>query len=126
MKKLIATLGLALGLLALPVLSQAQGTPQQSRMAQCNKEATGKTGEARKTFMKECLASKPAAAAETAKPASKEAAKPERKAEHKAAAGEKKLTPQQEKMSFCSKDAKAKGMKGEERKKFMSECLRKK
>jgi psiF repeat. len=60
MKKLIATLGLALGLMALPVLSQAQGTPQQSRMAQCNKEATGKTGEARKTFMKECLASKPA------------------------------------------------------------------
>lgn len=92
MKKLIATLGLALGLMALPVLSQAQGTPQQSRMAQCNKEATGKTGEARKTFMKECLASKPAAAAETAKPASKEAAKPERKTEQKAAAGEKKLT----------------------------------
>ncbi|MDE1979789.1 MAG: PsiF repeat protein, partial [Betaproteobacteria bacterium] len=57
---------------------------------------------------------------------SKEAAKPERKTEQKAAAGEKKLTPQQEKMSFCSKDAKAKGMKGEERKKFMSECLRKK
>jgi hypothetical protein len=122
MKKLIATLGLALGLLALPVLSQAQGTPQQSRMSQCNKEATGKTGDARKTFMKECLASKPAAAAETAKPAGKA----EHKAEHKAAAGEKKLTPQQQKMSFCSKDAKAKGMKGEERKKFMSECLRKK
>ena len=126
MNKLIATLGLALGLMALPVLSQAQGTPQQSRMAQCNKEATGKTGEARKTFMKDCQASKPAAAAEIAKPVGKEAAKPERKAEHKAAAGEKKLTPQQEKMSFCSKDAKAKGMKGEERKKFMSECLRKK
>ena len=121
MKKLIATLGLALGLMALPVLSQAQGTPQQSRMAQCNKEATGKTGEARKSFMRECLASKPAAA-EATKPAAKEPAK----AEKKAAAEGKKLTPQQEKMSFCSKDAKAKGMKGEERKKFMSECLRKK
>lgn len=121
MKKLIATLGLALGVFALPMLAQAQTTPQQSRMAQCNKEATGKTGDARKTFMKECLASKPAAA-ETATPVTKEPAK----AEKKAAAGGKKLTPQQEKMSFCSKDAKAKGMKGEERKKFMSECLRKK
>ncbi|CUA95512.1 PsiF family protein [Thiomonas bhubaneswarensis] len=125
MKKLIATLGLALGLLALPMVSQAQNTPQQSRMAQCNKEATGKTGDARKAFMKECLAAKPAAT-EAAKPAAKEAAKPEKKAEQKAAADGKKLTPQQEKMSFCSKDAKAKGLKGEERKKFMSECLRKK
>ena len=125
MKKLIAILGLALGMMALPTLSQAQATPQQSRMAQCNKEATGKTGDARKTFMKECLASKPAAA-EAAKPMAKDAAKPEKKAEQKAVADGKKLTPQQEKMSFCSKDAKAKGLKGDERKKFMSECLRKK
>ncbi len=123
MKKLIATLAVALGVLALPALSQAQ-TAQQSRMAQCNKEAAGKTGDARKAFMKDCLAAKPAA--EAAKPAAKEPAKVEQKTEKKAAAGEKKLTPQQEKMSFCSKDAKAKGLKGEERKKFMSECLRKK
>jgi len=121
MKKLIATLGLALGILSTPLLAQAQATAQQSRMAQCNKDATGKTGEARKAFMKECLAAKPAAA-EATKPAVKEPAKTEKKA----AADGKKLTPQQEKMSFCSKDAKAKGMKGEERKKFMSECLRKK
>lgn len=120
MKKLLATLGLALGMLATPLLVQAQATAQQSRMAQCNKEASGKTGEARKAFMKECLAGK--TAAEPAKPAAKEVAK----AENKAAANGKKLTPQQERMSFCSKDAKAKGLKGEERKKFMSECLRKK
>jgi len=127
MNKLIATLGLALGILAMPMLAQAQATAQQSRMAQCNKDATGKTGEARKAFMKECLAAKPAAA-EAAKPAAKEPAKAETKAkaEAKATAEGKKLTPQQEKMSFCSKDAKAKGLKGEERKKFMSECLRKK
>ena len=84
-------------------------------------KATGKTGEARKAFMKECLASKPAAA-EATKPVAKEPAK----AGKKAVAEGKKLTPQQEKMSFCSKDAKAKGLKGEARKKFMSECLRKK
>ena len=125
MKTLIATLGLALGMLALPVLSQAQTTPQQSRMAQCNKEAAGKTGDARKAFMKECLAAKPAAA-ESTKPATKEAAKPEKKAEQKAAADGKKLTPQQEKMSFSSKDPKPKPLKREARKKFLSDCLRKK
>jgi hypothetical protein len=123
MKKIIVTLGLCLGALGMPMLSQAQATTQQSRMAQCNKEAAGKTGEARKAFMKECLSAKPVAAAETAKPAVKAEAKPEKKA---AAIEGKKLTPQQERMSFCSKDAKAKGLKGEERKKFMSECLRKK
>lgn len=125
MKKLIATLGLAVAVLTMPLLAQAQATAQQSRMAQCNKEATGKTGEARKAFMKECLAAKPAA--EAAKPAAaKEPTKPAAKEPAKSAATGKQLTPQQEKMSFCSKDAKAKGLKGEERKKFMSECLRKK
>lgn len=121
MKKLIATLGFALGIFAMPMLAQAQPTTQQNRMAQCNKEAAGKTGAARKAFMKECLSAKPAAA-EAAKPMAKEPAK----AEKKAAVEGKKLTPQQEKMSFCSKDAKAKGLKGADRKKFMSECLRKK
>jgi len=33
-------------------------------------------------------------------------------------------TPQQEKMKTCNADATAKALKGEERKKFMSECLK--
>ena len=33
------------------------------------------------------------------------------------------MTPQQEKMAACNKDAGAKNLKGDERKKFMSECL---
>ncbi|MBI4291964.1 MAG: hypothetical protein HY661_10830 [Betaproteobacteria bacterium] len=37
------------------------------------------------------------------------------------AAAEKKATPQQERMKKCNADAK--GMKGDERKKFMSACL---
>jgi hypothetical protein len=32
---------------------------------------------------------------------------------------------QQDKMKACSKDAKEKALKGDERKKFMSECLKK-
>ncbi len=39
------------------------------------------------------------------------------------AAEEKKPTPQQEKMSACSKEASAKKLKREERNKFMSTCL---
>ncbi len=117
MKKLIATVTLCVGVLALPALAQAQ-TAQQSRMATCNKQAEGKTGDARKAFMKECLAGKEAAPAKAAEP---------KKEEKKAmSASGKELTPQQQKMSFCSKDAKAKGLKGEQRQKFMSECLKKK
>jgi hypothetical protein len=34
---------------------------QQSKMASCNTQAAGKTGDARQAFMKDCLSSKPAA-----------------------------------------------------------------
>lgn len=40
-----------------------------------------------------------------------------------AAEEKKKLTPQQEKMAACNKQAAEKNLKGDERKKFMSECL---
>ncbi len=33
-------------------------TPQQNKMAQCNKDAVGKTGDERKGFMKTCLSAK--------------------------------------------------------------------
>ena len=36
---------------------------------------------------------------------------------------DKKMTPQQEKMAACNKDAGTKNLKGDERKKFMSDCL---
>ena len=35
-------------------------TPQQEKMKACNAEATGKTGDERKAFMKTCLSAKPA------------------------------------------------------------------
>ncbi len=37
---------------------------------------------------------------------------------------EKAPTPQQERITTCNKEAGAKGLKGDERKKFMSECLK--
>ena len=39
------------------------------------------------------------------------------------AADDKKMTPQQERMGACNKEAGTKDLKGDDRKKFMSECL---
>jgi hypothetical protein len=75
-------------------------TPQQERMVQCNKDATGKTGDERKTFMSACLKGESVAAAPSAK------------------------ATQQEKMKTCSADAKAKSLKGDARKSYMSTCLK--
>lgn len=71
-------------------------TPQQMKMGQCNKDATGKTGDERKMFMKTCLGAN-----------STMATKP----------------TQQEKMKTCNADAKAKSMKGDSRKAYMKTCL---
>ena len=70
-------------------------TPQQQKMKDCNAQASGKKGDERKAFMKECLSAKPM----------------------------KQGTPQQEKMKACNKEASGKQLKGDERKKFMSTCL---
>jgi len=94
MKTLFTTGLLALSLLAGGAYA-AQPTAQQSKMATCNKDAAGKTGDARKAFMKDCLSAK--------------AAEPE------------KAMTQQDKMKACNKDAS--GKKGDERKAFMKDCL---
>lgn len=107
MKTLIAACAL-LGLLINPALAANE---QQNKMATCNKDATGKKGDERKAFMKDCLSNKPAApaAAPTPAPAAAPAAP---------VAG----NSQQNKMATCNKEAT--GKKGDERKAFMSECLK--
>ena len=56
MKKLLSLLTIGMVLASGPALAEDKAkTPQQNRMALCNKEATGKTGDARKGFMKSCL-----------------------------------------------------------------------
>ena len=103
MKKLLSllALGLSLSLGAAHAADEKAKTPQQTKMGTCNKDATGKTGDERKAFMKECLSAKPAAA-------------------EPAADGK---TAQQSKMKTCNADAKTKALKGDERKAFMKECL---
>ena len=89
----------ALAMLSLLAMNPSfAATEQQNKMATCNKEATGKKGDERKAFMKDCLSKKPEAPAEAPKNA------------------------QQNKMATCNKEAT--GKKGDERKKFMSECLK--
>ncbi len=75
-------------------------TPKKTKMTTCSAQANdkefgeGKSDE-REAFMKACLSAKPAKAGGT----------------------------QQNKMKSCNKEAGAKGLKREERKKFMSVCL---
>lgn len=80
-------------------------TPQQQRMVDCNKQATGKTGDERKTFMSTCLKG------ETAAPA---AAAP---------AATAKQT-QQQKMTSCNAEASKEKLTGDARKTYMSTCLK--
>jgi hypothetical protein len=82
---------------------------QQEKMKKCNADAKAKNlkGDERKKFMSECLKGKTSEA-----PAPAVAPAPVAKQN------------QQEKMKKCNADAKAKNLKGDERKKFMSECLK--
>ena len=112
MKKLIALACLGF---AFAVSAPAFAAAQQDKMKGCNKEATGMKGAERKAFMSKCLKKdyvlKADAAAE-AKPAASAAAP--------AAAPVK----QQDKMKSCNAEATTKALKGDERKKFMSSCLK--
>jgi hypothetical protein len=76
---------------------------QQNKMAACNARANEKglgeeKGEEREAFLKECLSTKQAKAVK--------------------AGG-----TQQNRMKTCNKEARTKGLKGDERKAFMSTCL---
>jgi len=80
--------------------STKQVTPQQQRMADCNKMAgeKGLKGDARKEFMSSCLGGKTDGSSAAA-------------------------TGQQEKMKSCNAEAAKQELKGDDRKKFMSSCL---
>lgn len=67
------------------------------------------------------LAAAPALAQDTAKDSGKKAAVATEKSAKKEPTAKQKA--QHDRMRSCSKEAKDKSMKGDERKKFMSECL---
>ena len=82
------------------VTHAAEKTVQQQKMAQCNQHASSQNlkGDARKSFMSECL-----------------------KKESKMSG----MTPQQMKMKTCNTEAGDKQLSGDARKTFMSSCLKK-
>jgi len=117
MKNLLIALCLAVGF-ASPSFAadKKEPTAQQSKMGTCNKEAGEKAlkGDERKKFMSDCLKAK------APEPAKDAAAAKESPAPTEAAAPKEKLTP----MATCNKAAGEKALKGDERKKFMSGCLK--
>ncbi|OGA25887.1 MAG: PsiF repeat-containing protein [Betaproteobacteria bacterium RIFCSPLOWO2_12_61_14] len=113
MKKMIA-----LACLGFAFTVSAPAFAAGEKMKGCSKEATGMKGDERKAFMKKCLskdyvlkhdamAGAPAAATTPATPAAPAAS-----------------SAQQDKMKACNADAKARGLKDDERKKFMGACLK--
>ena len=108
MKKIIALacLGFAFSVSA-PAFAAGE------KMKGCNKEATGMKGDERKAFMKKCLSKDYVLKSDAAAPATP--ATPATPAAH----------PQHNKMKDCNAEAKTKVLKGDERKAFMSSCLKK-
>src|SRR5690242_11248490 len=75
---------------------------QRDRMTSCNADAKTKnlSGDARKSFMSDCLSGKSDSSSATA------------------------MTPQQTKMKTCNTEASGKKLSGDARKQFMSTCLK--
>jgi len=101
--------------------AQKPVTPQQQRMRDCNREAAGMKGEERKAFMKECLSGK-----RDETKAERAVQREVRPQEHQEARAERSEAQQaqQERMKRCNAEAKAKELKGDARKAFMSDCLK--
>lgn len=110
MKKMIA-----LACLGFAFTVSAPAFAAGEKMKGCSKEATGMKGDERKAFMKKCLSKDYVLKSEAA------AATPATPATPAAPAAS---STQQDRMKGCNADAKTKGLKGDERKKFMSTCLK--
>jgi hypothetical protein len=99
MKGFVATICASILILSVPSLRPAHAlTPQQELMKTCNTQAGNQklTGDARKSFMSDCLSGKASTT----------------------------LTPQQELMKSCNAQATTQKLKGDARKQFMSSCLK--
>ncbi len=100
----------AAALFALPALgdSEPKQGSQQSKFATCAHESKGLRGDEHQKFMSECL--KGEAGSATRKESS-----------HRAA---DETGPQQNRMRTCNEEAREKGLHGDERRAFMSSCLK--
>src|SRR5262249_25535959 len=92
-------------------------SPQAERMTKCNAEAHDKklAGDERRHFMSECL---------KGHATSTDSAPEAGKASHKKAADSEAHSAQTEKMKTCNQEASTKKLTGDDRRHFMSECLK--
>ena len=90
-------------------------TPQAQRMTECNAQARDRhlSGDERRHFMSTCLKAHPAAPA---------AARGNKTAKSRPADGEP--SGQGGKMKACNQEAAGKNLHGDERRQFMSQCLK--
>ena len=103
MKKMLMTcaaLAFSCTAYAAPDAAPAGKTVQQTKMVTCNADATGKKGDERKAFMKQCLSSGKA---------------------DKVAGGAAPADAANDKAKLCKGEAK--GMRGNARKDFLAECM---
>lgn len=108
MKRLIVLVGMGFAFtIAAPVFAG----DQQNKMKGCNVEAkdAGLKGDERKAFMKKCLSKEYKLKAEGGTGMS---------------SAESATSTQQDRMKACNSEAKDKGLKGGQRKTFMSSCLK--
>ena len=98
---------------------------QQDKMKGCNAEAKADNlkGPERKAFMSKCL-KKDYVLKSAATGGDKAAAVPAKADDKPTAGAAPAKMKQQGKMKSCNEDAKNKALKGAERKKFMSDCLK--
>jgi hypothetical protein len=91
-------------------------TPQTQRMTECNAQARDRhlSGDERRHFMSDCLKAHPAAQDAAARSDTTPKSRP--------ADGEH--SGQGEKMKACNQEAAGKNLHGDERKQFMSQCLK--
>ena len=91
-------------------------TPQTQRMSECNAQARDRhlSGDERRHFMSDCLKAHPAGASD-ARHGDKASKTAQADAPHSA---------QGEKMKACNQEASGKNLHGDERKQFMSQCLK--
>ena len=145
---------LSAGALAAEKAAADKLTPQQQKLSDCAKQAHAKSlkGDEYKSYMSTCTKGSDAAAAKTAtgKAAVSTTKSPptnmtaagdvststtaaDKEAAQKKAAAQSNTgspwvaassNPQQEKMKTCATDAKAKGLKGNDRRTYMSTCLK--
>jgi psiF repeat len=91
-------------------------TPQAQRMTECNAQARDRhlSGDERRHFMSDCLKAQPAAR--------DAAARSDKTAKSRPTDGAH--SGQGEKMKACNQEAAGKNLHGDERKQFMSHCLK--